>query len=229
MSKYSFILLSGGNGTRMKQGVPKQYLLLAGKPVIMHTLEKIDQIEQIDEVIIVCTEEYAAPIEKMVQQYAVKKKIVFAQAGATRQESVKSGLMYASNENVIVHEAARPFVTENDFRKLIEEPTVNVIYGTSIPFTVLKGHEFVEGLLDRSELINIQLPQKFCKKELILAHKKAEMDDLKFTEDAGMVHYYFPEVLIKVLQGMDYDIKLTTPMDMLIGEIIYKEFFSGRK
>lgn len=226
---YSLILLAGGTGARMQQSVPKQYLLLAGKPVIMHTIERIDRIEEIQKIVIVCTEEYVQIIKEMLQQYAIRTPIQYAVAGSSRQASVWSGLQYVDTEKVILHEAARPFVSEEDFRRLIDDEADNVMFGIPIPFTVLKGHEFVEEMLDRSELVNVQLPQKFLTKDLYYAHTQAINDEKIFTEDAGMVFTYLKSQKVKVLQGMDYNIKLTTPMDLLTGEIIYKEHFARKK
>lgn len=226
---YTLILLSGGTGLRMRKTIPKQYLLLAGKPVIMHTLERIDKIKEISDIVIVCTDEYISLIQMMLTQYNIQTPVRFASAGKTRQASVKSGLEFVATENVILHETARPFVSEKDFFRLIKEPSANAMYGTTIPFTVIKGHETVEGILDRSQLINVQLPQKFHTKVLKEAHEKANEEKRFFTEDASLVHYYYPDICVKICKGMDYNIKLTSPMDLIIGEIIYKEYFARRK
>lgn len=226
---YTLVLLSGGTGTRMHNAVPKQYMLLAGKPVIMHILERMDQIDRISEVIVVCANEYVQSIELMLNQYGIKKKVRFAPAGATRQASVRSGLELVTTDDVIIHEAARPFVKAEDFDRLIDEEGRNAIYGISIPFTVVRGHNNVEGLLTRSELVNVQLPQKFDTALLKRAHEKALKDNVEFTEDASMVFHYFPETVIKICEGLDYDIKLTTRIDMLAGEQIYDDIFRRRK
>ena len=226
---YTLILLSGGTGSRMKKTVPKQYLLLAGKPVVMHTLERIDKIKEITNVVIVCTDEYISTIQMMLIQYNIQTPVKFASAGKTRQDSVKSGLEFVTTENVILHETARPFVSENDFLRLIKDNNENAMYGMAIPFTVIKGHETVEGILDRSQLVNVQLPQKFHTKLLKEAHQKAYEENRFFTEDASLVYYYYPDICITICKGMDYNIKLTSPMDLIIGEIIYKEYFARRK
>ena len=221
---YSVVLLAGGKGSRMMNSIPKQYMLLAGKPVIMHTLERIDTIDEIAEVIVVCASEYVEQIKFMV----IKKPIKYALSGASRQASVFSGLEQVSCDNVIIHEAARPFVKRAEFLELINHGSENVMIGSPISFTVLKGRGKVEGLFDRSELINVQLPQKFNTKLLREAHLKAIAEDKLFTEDASVVFYYFPEKTIDVIEGKDYNIKLTTPTDMIVGKIIYDEYFSGR-
>lgn len=225
---YTLVLLSGGVGKRMHNSVPKQYMMLAGKPVIMHILERMDQIEEIAEVIVVCVDEYVSSISLMLQQYGVRKRIRFAQAGTTRQASVKSGLSMVKTEYVIIHEAARPFVKVEDFVDLISEECPNATFGLNIPFTVIKGHEYVEGQLTRSELVNVQLPQKFETQLLTEAHEKALNDGAVFTEDASLIFNYFPKTKIKIVKGFEYDIKLTTGMDMLTGELIYNEVFRRR-
>lgn len=226
---YTVVLLSGGTGSRMKKDVPKQYLLLAGKPVIMHTLERIDKLPDIEKIVVVCADNYVSSIQEMIEQYNISVPVVFATAGETRQASVKSGLEAVTTEYVILHEAARPFVSETDFKNLMQESQGNAMYGAPIPYTVIKGHELVEGLLDRTELVNVQLPQKFRTSLLKEAHEKAFEEGRTFTEDAGLVYYYYPKTDIKICEGMDYNIKLTTPMDLIIGEMIYKEYFARRK
>ena len=94
--KYSLVLLSAGKGTRFGKETPKQYLLLAGKPMIVHTLERVDQIEDIAEVVVVCGEEYVEKIQTYLKDYRIQKKIVFVEGGDTRQKSVFAGIQAAS-------------------------------------------------------------------------------------------------------------------------------------
>lgn len=225
----TFILLSGGVGTRMQHTIPKQYLLLAGKPMIMHTLERCNQIKDLEKIVIVCSSEYIGNIQLMVQQYNITIPIEYAEAGNTRQSSVYSGLNFVNTESVIIHESARPFVSIEEFKTLIDASEENVTYGVKIPFTVLKGKNYISSVLNREELVNIQLPQKFNTQLLRNAHFAAQKDGKKFTEDASQIFFYYPNTSIKILEGKDYNIKITTPTDMLTGEIIYKEFFAGRK
>ena len=227
--EYNFILLSGGIGTRMNNSIPKQYMLLAGKPMIMHILEKIEAINEISKIIIVCADEYCSSINLMLEQYGISKTVEYAKSGNSRQSSVLSGLKKVTTQNVIIHEAARPFVTVEDYQELISANNDNTMIGLDIPFTVLKGHENIEGLLERSELVNVQLPQKFNTKMLLDAHLKAESEHKSFTEDASLLYYYNPDIKIKIIKGKDYNIKITNRMDMLTGEIIYDEVFRRRK
>ena len=219
----TFLLLAGGQGTRMQNVTPKQFLLLAGKPIIMHTLEKIEKIDKIKKIVIVCKEEYREKIENYRKDYRLKKEIRYANAGSTRQQSVYNGLGLVKTDTVIIHEAARPFVNKREFENIIECKEKNVTYTYSIPYTVLKIKEdCIDELLDRDELVNIQLPQKFETSVLIEAHRNAIKDNKFFTEDASLVKYY-SDKKVKILKGTQYNLKITEPLDLVLGEIIYKE------
>lgn len=225
---YSAIILSGGKGRRMEKSLPKQYMLLAGKPIIMHSLERIDSISDIDEIIVVCENEYADAVHLMVEQYNISTPIKYVNAGVTRQESVYSGLQKVTNDNVIIHEAARPFVKCEDFYNLINEPSKNVTLGYPIHYTVVQGQNCINSLLDREMLINIQLPQKFETSILKKAHEIARNESKKFTEDSGMV-YDCTQTDVRIIRGSSQNIKITEPIDMIVGEMIYKEYIRGRR
>lgn len=225
----SVVLLSGGTGRRMHQAIPKQYMLLAGKPVIMHSLERLGQINDVEEIIIVCAKEYVPSIQLMIDQYGIRTHVSYAPSGATRQESVLSGLSKVKTPSVLIHEAARPFVKIMDFQNLITSDFENVTYGLTIPFTVIKGEDFLTEQLQRDELRNVQLPQKFSTEKLLQAHLKAKEEGLSFTEDATLLHHFFPTEKIRIIEGKEYDIKITTRMDLLLGKEIYEEYFVNRK
>jgi 2-C-methyl-D-erythritol 4-phosphate cytidylyltransferase len=221
---YSLILLAGGKGTRMKKELPKQFLLLAGKPIIMHILERVEKVSSIGEVIIVCLEEYKGYIFDYIEKYGLRKSYILVSGGETRQQSVLNGLEASKYDNIILHESARPFVSVEDFENIINNEYLNVTYGREIPFTVLNRNENnVSGILERETLINTQLPQKFEKKGLLQAHYEAKTEGKIFTEDASLLFNYKKEP-IYILEGNDYNIKLTTNFDLLIAEEIYKEY-----
>jgi len=224
---YSAILLAGGSGARMEQSVPKQFLALAGRPMILHTLERFEKIDEIGEVIVVCIPEYQELLKTHIASYALKK-ITIVDGGSTRQESTYRGLLAASHESILIHESARPFVTAREFVELIKDPAEAVTYGLDIPFTVsvTSGNE-ITGLLDRSTLVNIQLPQKFMRTPLLEAHEQARAEDKIFTEDASLLFQY-TGTLVKVMKGTPYNVKITDSVDLLTGEIIYKEHIIGR-
>ena len=196
--------------------------------MIVHTLERVDKISSIGEIVIVCENEYVTAIQLMLQQYNISTPVRFVEGGNTRQESVFNGLQMVQSENVIIHEAARPFVLQSEFQRLIDDECSNVMLGYPIPFTVVKGEEHISGLLERKELVNVQLPQKFNTKILLLAHEQAMREKREFTEDASMVFEYTNEQ-VKIMKGSSLNIKITEPIDLITGEVIYKECIAGRK
>ena len=225
---FSCVFLSGGKGKRMNNPTPKQYLQLAGKPIFLHTLERLDNIEEIGEIVIVCEPADYAQYSTFISQYGLKKEYRLAAAGKTRQESAYSGLKEAEFEHVLIHEACRPFVKKDDFEKMISFDAENAIFGCPIPYTVLVGGEKIEQPLDREKLVNVQLPQKFNKAKLLDAHRLAFAESRTFTEDASLL-YYYDHTDIAILRGESYNIKITEPMDLVTGENIYREFIINRK
>lgn len=220
------ILLSGGMGTRMKLNIPKQFLQIGGKPMIVHLLERVESLEEIEEIIIPSPLDYMEKTEEIILHHRFAKPIRVIEGGLSRQESVYRGLKVVSSDGVIIHEAVRPFVLTHEIRKLVQCEEPNVTYGFDLPFTVLEGTDRIEKNLERDRLINIQLPQKFDTRKLLLAHEWAAADGIHFTEDTSLYFHYHQEP-IKVLRGTEYNIKITRPIDHKLGEIIYRDYVLG--
>ncbi|WP_245595292.1 IspD/TarI family cytidylyltransferase [Fictibacillus gelatini] len=228
MNRVSMVLLAGGVGKRMKMNVPKQLLTIGGKPIIAHVLEKIEMIDEIAEVIIPSPENYIEETIMTINDHQFSKPFQVIEGGSSRQESTYKALQHVQHEHVIIHEAVRPFVSKEEFIHLIHCEEENAIYGLDIPFTVLEGKEYIEGNLERDRLVNIQLPQKFNTEKLLAAHEKAHHEMNEFTEDASLYFHYYGEN-IKVLEGTEYNIKITKPIDRKVAEIIYKDYVLGRE
>ncbi|MCS1351053.1 2-C-methyl-D-erythritol 4-phosphate cytidylyltransferase [Mechercharimyces sp. CAU 1602] len=226
MKNVSMILLAGGIGTRMKVNTPKQFLQIGGKPMIIHVLEKADRIDAIREIIIPSPHAYIEQTKEMISRHSFAKSIRVIEGGSTRQDSVHKALAETSSPSVIIHEAVRPFVLVEEIEALIQCPDENATYGFEIPFTVLQGKEYIEKNLDRNELINIQLPQKFNRDQLLASHRQAITDGSSFTEDVSLFFHY-QKGQVKVMPGTEYNIKITRPIDQKIGEVIYKEYILG--
>lgn len=221
------VVLAGGIGKRMGKPSPKQFALLGGKPIIMHTLEKIERLTEVNRVIITCPADHLDKTRELLENHGLQK-FDCIEGGATRQESVYKGLLaLRGHDTVIIHEAVRPFVTVDEFRALIAEPHQNAFYGTDIPFTVLSGDGTVTGTLDRRSLVNVQLPQKFDLEQLLDAHEQARADGHVSTEDASLL-YDYTQAKIAILKGSEINIKITHPADMIVGEAIYEEYVLGK-
>ena len=222
MGGFTLLLLAGGIGNRMDSDIPKQLKLLNGKPMLIYSLYAAEKIEDFDEIIIPCPKDYLNLIKDVVGKYNINKKIYFIAGGKTRQESVYLSLLKNKSEKVIVHESARPLVMPEYFNTLINDASVNVIYGLDIPFTVLyRDNKLVSGTIDRSKILNVELPHKYDAYMLLEAHKKAIKENRFYTEDASLVFDYGGEV--KILPGHYENIKITTWVDYLITEKLLKE------
>lgn len=226
--EYSFILLAGGNGSRTGKAIPKQFLNIAGKSMIVHTLERVEKINAVKEVIVVCLEGYEEKIELYRKVYNLQKTIKIVKNGMTRQESVYNALREAKYPSIILHEAARPFVKVEEFMKLIENENENVTYGYDIPFTVLQGHDEVTAIIDRNSIFNVQLPQKFDTKMLRNAYEIAIKNKKNYTEDASLMFDCINEK-VHVIKGSKYNVKITEDIDLLLAELIYNEYVLGGK
>lgn len=226
--KTGMIILAGGVGKRMNKPIPKQFLILAGKPIIIHVLEKVEQLGDVERVVITCPAEFVDETQTLLEHRNLAGRFSCIEGGETRQESVYKGMLELGEcDSFVIHEAVRPFVTLDEFRTLIDSEFENVIYGTRIPFTVLAGHEYVEDTLERSRLVNVQLPQKFDAKMLMKAHEAARAEGrLDFTEDASLLFHY-EQSQIRILEGSERNIKITEPTDLIIGEAIYTEYVLG--
>jgi D-ribitol-5-phosphate cytidylyltransferase len=226
--RFGMIVLAGGTGTRIGRPVPKQFLLLGGKPLIIHVLEKVRAIAELERVVITCPEAYLGQTAELLANHRLGGKFECIVGGTSRQESVYFGLLALEGyDSVIVHEAVRPLVTSDEFRALIANADENAMYGAPISFTVLKGHDYVEGLLDREELVNVQLPQKFARGKLLAAHEAARREGTSFTEDASLFVHHAGEP-VRILPGSERNIKITVPTDMVTAEAVYADLIGRR-
>jgi D-ribitol-5-phosphate cytidylyltransferase len=221
---FGMVVLAGGIGRRIGRPFPKQFLLLGGKPLIVHVLEKARAIPEIAHIVITCPEAHLAETQQLLANHGFDSRFRCIGGGATRQESVYNGLLALDGvDSVVIHEAVRPLVTADEFRGLLASPDENVMYGIPISFTVLRGHEYVEGLLDREELVNVQLPQKFDRAKLLAAHEAARTAGTSFTEDASLfVHHTGAPV--RILPGNERNVKITVPADIVMAEALYADF-----
>ncbi len=221
--KTGMVVLAGGIGKRIGRPVPKQFLLLGGNPLLVHVLEKASAIPAIESIVITCPESHLDETRQLIANHTFDERFTCIVGGASRQESVYKGLLALEGyESVIIHEAVRPLVGVDSFRALIDIEDANAMYGIRIPFTVLKGAAYVEDLLARDELVNVQLPQKFDAAALRMAHEAAREDGASFTEDASLFFRY-GDAPVRILSGSDRNIKITVPADLIVAEALYAD------
>jgi 2-C-methyl-D-erythritol 4-phosphate cytidylyltransferase len=212
---YSLLLLNGGVGARVAAGQPKQLIKVKGIPILVYSLVGADAVPEIDQIVLNYPDGWREDVERIVTAYAIKTPVSYVEAGDTRHESVARMLSTAVNDDVIIHESARPLVTSADFGALIADEGRNVSLMLEIPFTVAPvdpESRTVTGYLERATLRNVQLPQKFAKADLVKAHEWAAGEGKTYTEDATLVAVAGHEV--RFIDGRDRNIKVTTPTDV---------------
>lgn len=211
----------------------KQFLLLAGKPVLAHTLAAFEEAKLVDGVIVVGkAQDLEFTKTKIVKKYGFKKVIGYVIGGRRRQDSVANALksLPPEAETVIVHDAARPLVTPELIDRSIKEakkwPALTV--GMPVKNTIkrITTDELVEYTLDRPRLWAIQTPQVFKTDVLLHAHRVAKAEKLWGTDDTMLVEKIGHPV--RVIQGSDENIKITTPIDMVIAEAIIAKRKKGK-
>lgn len=221
---FGMVVLAGGIGRRIGRPFPKQFLLLGGKPLLVHVLEKARAIPELEQIVITCPEAHLDETRQLLENHGFDRRFRCIVGGATRQESVYLGLTaLAGIDSVVIHEAVRPLVTADEFRALLASPDENAMYGIPISFTVLRGHDYVEGLLDRDELVNVQLPQKFDLPKLLAAHEASRAAGTSFTEDASLFVHHTKE-RVRILPGSERNVKITVPADVVMAEALYADF-----
>ncbi len=221
----SVIIPAAGQGKRMGLGFNKIFSELSTKPVLLQTLQAFSRCDFIDEFIIVVHSQEKEIIEKVLSKLPRMKPYKVVIGGSERQYSVYNGLMAVNPEAdiVLVHDAARPLISENIIRNIVNEVVLSGSAVCAVPvkdtIAQIGDTGFIEKVPDRSKLWAIQTPQGFKKDLLIQAFEKAREDNFLGTDEASLV-LRLPHS-VKLIMG-DYDnIKVTTPSDLFVAEMLF--------
>lgn len=222
------VIAAAGTATRMGSKINKQYLLLKSRPVLAYSLDAFEEFDLVDEIVIVANPMEVEYCEKeIVKKYHYKKVSQVVPGGKERQDSVWTGLKHLRSDTdlVAVHDGARPLLSF----KLLEDLLVEAEeWGAAIPgvnptdtLKVVDRDEFVRQTLDRSSVAAIQTPQIFKYNELLSAYNQAYEEGFTATDDASLFETYIGRV--KVVKGDYRNIKITTPLDLKIAEVLLGE------
>lgn len=217
------LVLSGGTGARMGLDVPKQYQRIAGKPVIVHTLEQFETLSGIDGVIAAASPEWEKQILEWKTTYKLSKLWKTAPAGPGRQQSIRNGLMAAKlfmgggQGGVIVQDAARPLTSQDLLTRLIqalrEAPAVMpVLPVTDTTYTSRDG-QWVDGLLDRSTLFAGQAPEAFHYWPYLRLYEETSLEILSSMSGSCQLPYS-RGWKVKMIPGDPENLKITYPADL---------------
>lgn len=221
------IVLAAGTGKRMESNIPKQYLLLQDKPVLYYSLKTFEE-SNVDEIILVVGRdniEYCR--EKIVDKYKFKKVTKIIEGGAERYHSVYNGLNsidYA--DYVLIHDGARPFITLNNIKKTIEEVIIYNACVVGVPskdtVKIVNEDGIVMDTPNRDRVWSVQTPQAFSYNLIKKAYDlllSSNQENIKITDDAMVVEHTV-KCPVKLVMGEYYNIKITTPEDLILGENI---------
>ena len=223
MSKFTAIVLSGGTGKRMNSDIPKQYMMLKDKPVLAHSLLAFEK-SPVDDVVIVCgagDEKYI--IKEFVEKYGLTKVSAVCAGGAERFNSVYNGLKACKDTDyVLIHDGARPYVTDEIIKRNIVEVQKYKAVVTSVKATdTVKSADddgFVVSTPERKSVYFMQTPQTFEYSLALDSYSKLieELNkDVKVqvTDDAQVVEMY-SDTKVKLIEGDYSNIKITVPKDL---------------
>jgi 2-C-methyl-D-erythritol 4-phosphate cytidylyltransferase len=223
--KVSVIIPAAGLGTRMGRSAPekagisrKQFMLLSGSPILIHTIRKFVSSPLVSEIVVALREEDLAWAGELFRAQGISDAVRTVAGGESRQQSVENALGSISNDTelVAVHDAVRPFVERDVIEKVIREAseTGAAIVGIVPVDTVKQVHRNkVRATLPRERLILTQTPQVFRLDLLRKAFEKAREDLFAGTDESSLVER-LEQVEVSVVLGTDRNIKITKPSDM---------------
>ena len=223
--RVAVVLLAGGSGSRMKADRPKQFLELRGKPVLEWSIELLLGVQQLTTLVLVIAEEFRA-MDFVAAASERDSRLIFADPGKERQDSVSNGLNAVPAECtlVAVHDAARPLVSLDAVHTCLADGATHGAAVLAVPMkaTVKEGADgFVTQTLDRSKLWEIQTPQVVRPQLLRDGFAKVREEGWVVTDDVSIVEQMGEPV--KLTLGEYTNLKLTTPEDMIIAETILKD------
>lgn len=213
------VIVAGGSGKRMGAEIPKQFIELAGRPVLMHTIERFKSFNEAVEIITVLPENQLRHWIDLQKQYSFTVPQTIVKGGSARFFSVRNGLMFVNVPGLVaIHDGVRPFVSIDTIRRCFEtaEKLGNAVPSISPTESLRIVNEEGNQPLNRLHVKRIQTPQVFSA-ELI---KKAYLQEYKpeFTDDATVLEKMGEK--INLIEGNRENIKITNPEDLLISNAL---------
>ena len=218
------IILAGGTGQRMHQEIPKQFINVNDKPLIIYTLEAFQKHPQIDSILVVCIDGWHDILKAYARQNHISKLKWVISGGSTGQESIRNGVFALENECkeddiVVIHDGIRPLVDENVLSDVIVKCGIYCKSVTSLPYNeqifVKKDEETTEQYIPRETLRRVSTPQAYKYGTLLRSYKRA------FEEKIGIYGSSYTNTMMTDLgetlhfaAGSDKNIKITTQDDL---------------
>jgi 2-C-methyl-D-erythritol 4-phosphate cytidylyltransferase len=219
------IIVAAGRGRRMHSDIPKQYLPLAGKPVLAHTIDAFSACRKIDRIVVVAAREDFERLERSVLP-AVKTGTppICVEGGEHRGDSVYRGLQAAGSGTgiAVIHDGVRPLIRPDQIEAVVSEAgRAGACILAARAFDTLKqvdDRSIVRTTLDRSRIWTAQTPQAFQFQRIWEAHRRAKSAGFSATDDAQLLEWM--NLPVHIVQGDAYNLKITTARDLQVAEAL---------
>jgi len=235
--KITAIVLAAGQGKRMNSAVAKQFLMLQDKPVLYYALKSFEE-SSVDDILLVTGAEQVEYCQKhIIDHYQFRKVSKIIEGGVERYDSVSKALEAVdTTDYVLIHDGARPFITKDLIEMLIEQVLCYnaCIVATQVKETIkiVSSDGFIVKTPNRNTLWTAQTPQAFeytsIKQAYELFHQDEDKLNKAITDDA-MVYESYINRPVKIVPGDYYNIKLTTPEDLIVADGILKQLLYEQK
>lgn len=227
MASYvSAVIVAAGGSVRMGIADSKQFIPLLSRPAIEYTLKAFQSCYLIKEIVIVCRAQDRDRIQAIIEENGISKASSLVEGGASRAESVRNGIKAVSKnaKYFAIHDGARPLITVEEIERVVEAAFETGAATLGIPvkdtIKIVDGSNIIESTPLRSQLRAVQTPQVFERELYEFAIDNAGDNAINFTDDCSLIENMGGEVA--VVKGSEENIKLTTPIDVVIAESILK-------
>jgi D-ribitol-5-phosphate cytidylyltransferase len=228
-------ILAGGKGTRMGNiNMPKQFLTLNSKPIIIHTIEKFILNDRFEKILVVTPKEWVNHAKDIIKKYIGKDaRIVVLEGGKDRNESIMSGIRYIEknfgindDDVIITHDSVRPFLThriiEENIEAAIKFGAVDTVIEAIDTIIQSEDGEFISNIPVRDTMYQGQTPQSFNIKKLVTYYNALTEEQKMILTDACKICALAGEK-VKIVKGELFNIKVTTPYDLKVANAILQE------
>ena len=228
MEKITAVVLAAGAGKRMHSDVHKQYMMLAGRPVLFYALQAFAESAVTDIVVVVGAGEIDYCRKEIVEKYHIQKVCAVVEGGRERYHSVYEGLKAADGSDyVLIHDGARPLVSADIIKRSMQAVKEYRACVAGMPgkdtIKIADEDGYAKLTPERSKVWQIQTPQSFSYPLVYEAYRKMLADEDSAITDDAMVVERMTNQPVKLIEGNYRNIKITTPEDMLIAEMYLKQ------
>lgn len=224
-------VMAGGSGSRMGcTDIPKQFMTLGSKPIIIHTLDKFVSHPQVDKVVVMCPAQWLSYTQTLIEKFLpeASEKLFVSKGGKTRNDTLESAISFIyehfrpdENSVILTHDAVRPFVTAQIISENIAAASLhgacNTAYGATDTLALSRDGVFIDEIPDRSVYYHGQTPQSFNLRLLSDTLAELSREEKEKLTDACMI-FALRGKKVFIVKGCPYNIKITWPQDLAIAE-----------